>query len=293
LYHRLDRLYFTIKEDFGVIRAGRQAVSWGNGLLFNPMDLFNPFAPTDIERDYKIGDDLLSAELPLFNGNLQALYVPRRNPETSNLSRDYSSLAAKYHFSWKMKEFDVMLAEHYGDFIAGLGSVGYVGGAAWRLDATWTHLGSGLWPEDYFSMVANLDYSWIWWNKNFYGFAEFFYSGIGKRDYRDALRLPAIVNRIDRGELYTISCIYLGLHGRVELHPLLNANITVISNLYDGSGVFQPRLVYGVTRNSEVLLGTTVYWGSSGTEFGGIEIPGTVYTAGSANDVFLWLSYYF
>ena len=38
---------------WGVVCVGRQAVTWGNGLIFNPMDLFNPFSPVDIERDYK------------------------------------------------------------------------------------------------------------------------------------------------------------------------------------------------------------------------------------------------
>ncbi|MGA7827163.1 MAG: hypothetical protein WCA04_05860, partial [Geobacteraceae bacterium] len=114
LYHRIDRLVLTLKPDWGVVRVGRQAVTWGNGLLFNPMDLFNPFAPTDIEREYKIGDDMVSLQTPLGgSGNLQVLYVPRRNPATSRLAWESSSLAAKYHFPVASNEFDLMAARHY------------------------------------------------------------------------------------------------------------------------------------------------------------------------------------
>ena len=50
VYHRIDRLVFSAYADRGSVRIGRQALTWGNGFLFNPMDLFNPFSPTDVER---------------------------------------------------------------------------------------------------------------------------------------------------------------------------------------------------------------------------------------------------
>jgi hypothetical protein len=55
IFHPAYRLALGIQPNWGLIRIGHQAVTWGNGLLFNPMDLFNPFSPSDIERDYKIG----------------------------------------------------------------------------------------------------------------------------------------------------------------------------------------------------------------------------------------------
>jgi hypothetical protein len=65
LAQRLDRLNFTYTSSWGFVRIGRQAVTWGNGLIFNPMDLFNPFPPADIQRDYKVGDDMVLAQLRL------------------------------------------------------------------------------------------------------------------------------------------------------------------------------------------------------------------------------------
>jgi len=51
LWHRLDRLFFSARTSRGDIMVGRQAVTWGNGLIFNPMNLFNPFSPADIVRE--------------------------------------------------------------------------------------------------------------------------------------------------------------------------------------------------------------------------------------------------
>lgn len=294
LYHRIDRLALTLKPSWGVVRVGRQAVTWGNGLLFNPMDLFNPFSPTDIERDYKIGDDMVSVQAPLGgSGNLQFLYVPRRNPDTHHLSWESSSLAAKYHFAAGGTELDLMAARHYRDYLLGLGSVGYLGDAAWRIDLTWTVLDSGGPSSDYLSLVANMDYSWTWLEKNFYGLVEFYYSGIGEDDYRAALLNPDIVERLDRGELYTLGRTYLGASVTMEVHPLVNIILSAITNLHDPSGVLQPRVTYDLTQNMQLIAGGSIFWGSPGSEFGGVKIPGTGFTARGADAGYLWLSWYF
>ena len=61
--HRLDRFNFSFEGEFGRITLGRQAVTWGNGLVFNPMDVFNSFSPYDTDRDYKKGDDMACFEM--------------------------------------------------------------------------------------------------------------------------------------------------------------------------------------------------------------------------------------
>ena len=58
---RLDRSYLSFSDKHFVVKLGRQAVTLGNGLVFQALDLFNPFSPTEIDKDYKSGDDLLYA----------------------------------------------------------------------------------------------------------------------------------------------------------------------------------------------------------------------------------------
>ena len=294
LYHRLDRLFLTLLAKWGVVSIGRQAVTWGNGLLFNPMDLFNPFAPTDIELDYKVGDDLVSTQFSVNKiGDFHLLYVPRREPASGDVKWNQSSLAGKLHFAWGTTEFDIMAAKHYKDAVAGIGSTGYLGNAAWRLDGVLTFLDDNRDKNGYLSLVANMDYSWVWWAKNFYGFVEFFYSGLGEDDYTDALSDPDISERLDRGELFTLGRTYVSGHIRVELHPLFNVYLTVINNLVDPSGILQPRAVWDIFEDFGITFGGNIYYGRRGTEYGGFKIPGTNFLNKAPDSIFLWLTYYF
>lgn len=300
VYHRLDRLSLTLQREGGIIRIGRQAVTWGNGMVFNPMDLFNPFTPTDIEREYKIGDDMAFAQVPLKGGgDLQVLCVPRRDPVSGRVEEDQTSVAGRFHFAFGTTEFDLMAAKHYGDGDAGFGLTGYLGEAAWRTDLVLTIPEERSDRNPYLSCVANIDYSWVWLEKNFYGFIELYYSGLGRRDYKEALGDPYVAERLSRGDLFTLGRSYAAAHTRIELHPLVNLFFTAIVNAGDLSGIVQPRLAWDMTRNTSLICGGNIYFGAPGTEYGGFVVPGTALIPGKGlsneppNNFFLWIAYYF
>jgi hypothetical protein len=80
--HRLDRLYLSHTSEKTVLKIGRQAVSWGNGIIYNPVDFFNPFDPAAIDTEYKTGDDMLYAQYLQDSGNdFQAVWVGRRDED--------------------------------------------------------------------------------------------------------------------------------------------------------------------------------------------------------------------
>ncbi len=299
LVQRLERLNFTFNSIFGSVRIGRQAITWGNGLIFNPMDLFNPFPPADIQRDYKVGDDMVLAQIALpRSADLQLLYVVRRDPNTNNVEADRNSMAGLLHFSAGTTEFDIMATRHFDDYVVGLGSSGIWGGAAWRLDTTATFLndGKGANTKNYLSGVANIDYSWIWWEKNFYGLLEYYYNGLGESDYPGALSNPDITNRLARGELFVLGKHYLSAEFQLELHPLFKIFFTGINNMQDPSGILQPRAVWNMTQNLEMKIGANIFYGDNGdpgSEFGGFIIPGTNIHSRSPNNAYLWFNYYF
>lgn len=294
LYHRLDRLCLTVTPPWGTLCIGRQAVTWGNGFLFNPMDLLNPFSPSDIAREYKVGDDMISTRFPLTSaGSLQLLYVPRREVTGGDVTWGQSSLAGKLHLTRDTTEFDIMAAKHYEDAVIGCGGVGYIGNAAWRLNATYTFLDDSVDGDDYLSVVANVDYSWVWFSKNFYGYVEYYFNGLCHNRYSEAYSDRNIAERIDRGELFTLGRNYLSGHIRVELHPLFNVYVTVINNVADPSGSLQPRAVWDVSQNVQITCGGNIYYGEKDTEYGGFRIAGTKLYAVPSNSAFVWLAYYF
>lgn len=294
LYHRLDRLVLILQPEWGNIRIGRQALTWGNGLLFNPMDLFNPFAPTDIDRDYKIGDDMITTQFSLYKTyDFQCLYVPRRDSDSHNVEWNDSSLAGKLHFVSGTTEFDIMAGRHYKDKVIGFGSQGYLGDTVWRMDATWTFLPEESRKNSYPSLVANMDYSWVWLKKNFYGLIEFYFNGLGKNNYSKAYSDPDITERLVRGDMFSLGRTYLSGEIQAELNPLLNVYFTIINNLADSSGIFQPRLIWDMAENTQLTFGANISYGKIGTEYGGFKIGQTNYLNKPSNGAFLWLTYFF
>lgn len=295
-YHRLDRLNLSYTAAGKTLRVGRQALTWGNGLVFNPMDLFNPFAPTAVQRDYKAGEDMVHLQLPVGNSDAQLLFVPRRDPDSGDIAEDQASYAAKWHLPLNSLEVDLMAARHYGDAVAGAGVMGYLGGAAWRLDAVLTLPDQDDDPEAYMQIVANIDYAWQWGGKNLYGLLEYYHNGLGRNDQYDlALSDPLISERLDRGELFTLGRDYLAGTVNIQWHPLVQTRLAALVNMADGSGFCQPQLLWDVGTNWQMIVGASLYWGEDDSEYGGFEtsVVSTPIEITPTQSAYIWLSYYF
>jgi len=61
----LERSNLSIFLPFADIVIGRQALSFGKALFWNPLDVFRPFDPTQFDRDYKSGIDALRIYAPI------------------------------------------------------------------------------------------------------------------------------------------------------------------------------------------------------------------------------------
>ncbi len=305
---RIDRLVLSWHPDWGSVRVGRQALTWGDGLLFNPMDLFNPFSPSDVEREYKLGDDMVSVQIAdVAGGELQLLGVPRRDPATGDVAWDQSSFAAKLHRgvpgTGGRLSGDLLLARHYGRTVLGAGASGGVGGGIWRANAVWTDLDRTEGIEGgggFVTAVANVDRSWVLAGRNAYGWVELYYDGLGESDAARALDDPALVERLARGELFTLGRRYADAAANLEIGPLLNLWVTTLRNLDDGSGLVQPRLVWNATQDLEITVGADLSYGGRGSELGGLVVPGLPAAPGemppvlaSPDRVYLWASWYF
>ncbi len=270
LYHRLDRLSAVYTAEWVTVRAGRQALTWGNGLVFNPMDLLNPFAPSDVIRDYKSGDDMLVLQGwwgPI--SDWQLAYAPRRNPETGDVSGSASSAAGKIKWSALESDWDLLVARHYEDAVIGVGMVRYVMDAAWRADLIYAAL-DGHFEDGCFSAVTNLDYSWVWGGYNFYGLGEIYYNGLGDADAAEALQDQDLSIRIQRGDLYALGQWCAAAQIQFEIHPLVNLYASAIANLNDSSFLFQPRINWDVLSSVSIMAGMDVPTGPDGTEYGGL-----------------------
>ncbi|MGD9264202.1 MAG: hypothetical protein PVJ71_00335 [Lysobacterales bacterium] len=290
---RLDRASIGYTGDKAVLRFGRQAVSWGSGMLFTPMDIFNPFDPTAVDKEYKTGDDMLYAQYLQDNGNdLQAVAVVRRDLVSGNVEQDQSSLALKYHGFWGGSEYDLLLAEHYDDRVFGASFSSDLGGAVWRTDLVWTDTRSG----GVFSTVAGASYSGVLGGRNWTGFLEYFYNGHGVSDgfsAQDLAAQPDLLQRLARGELYNLGRHYLGASVTLEMTPLVLLTPNLFVNLEDPSALAQLVLAWDWQENIQLLGALSVPLGPDGSEYGGIEVEqGGPYLSTGAS-LFAQLAWYF
>ena len=297
--HRLDRLFATYTSDKTVLRIGRQAVSWGNGLIYNPMDFFNPFDPAAVDKEYKTGDDMLYTQYLFNNGNdFQVVWVSRRDTN-GDIDNNSSSSAIKYHAFMNDYEFDFLIAEHFSQHIIGFGSVFNIGGSVWRGDIiiTDTHSTQTNNKDTVSSAVINASYSWIALGKNINASIEYYYNGFGinNKDYtaNNLSQHTELLQRLQRGELFTLASRYLSATATIEIKPLWIFAPTLFSNLDDHSTLLQLLSQHDIKQNFQLTLALNIPIGGNNTEFGGIEstIPQRPFSTGPA--LFLQLGGYF
>ena len=294
LLHRLDRLWVGYTSEKAVVRLGRQALSWGNGLAYAPMDLVNPFDPASIDTEYKAGDDMLYLQYLQDNGNdVQAAWVARRDPQSGDVDADQATLAVKYHGSAGTAEYDLLVAENYGDPVLGFGFGRDVGGAVWSMDLVLTDTDL----DTYAQLVTNVMYSWVWRRKNVSGSLEYFYNGFGisggSYDPQSLANRPDLVMRAARGELFTLGRHYVAANLLVEVTPLWSLTPTLFLNAEDPSALFQLVTNYSLSDEMTLLGSVNLPLGPSGSEFGGIEtgLPDTYLS--SDGSVFIQFAWYF
>lgn len=291
---RLDRLSLGYTSDKAVIRFGRQAITWGNGMFFSPMDIVNPFDPTAIDTEYKAGDDMLYGQYLMSNGDdLQAAFVVRRDLMTGNVEVEQGTAAVKFHGMTDNGEYDILLAQTFDDFTVGFGGNLNVGGAVLRGDLVLTDSDDGVNAQ----LVASYSYSWMWREKNVSGAIEYYFNGLGQRgdEYSPAnlASNPELVQMLARGQLFTLGRHYLAGSMMIEMTPLWILTPTLFANLGDPSAFLQVITQNDLTQNLTFLGSINIPIGANGSEFGGIETGTPDRYLSTDLSVFVQVAWYF
>jgi hypothetical protein len=137
---------------------------------------------------------------------------------------------------------------------------------------------------------------------------EYFYNGFGVSggDYswQTTSQHRALMQRLARGELYTLARHYLAASLQMELSPLMTISPNVFINLADPSALLQLVARYSLAQDWQLLAALSVPLGPDGSEYGGIAVTTNAMTGAIAeanSDVtlstqagaFLQLAWYF
>jgi hypothetical protein len=268
----IDRLSLSYSTPDAVVRVGRQALSWGSGLVFRPMDLFNPFSPTATDTEYKPGADMIYVQRLFADGSdLQVIVVPRPVRYGEAPSSDASSAAMHLRTTLAGRQVTWLVAHDHGDWVAAAGVSGALGGAAWNLELVPTVLKGG---STRLSAVANISYATSLMGRNSTVFAEYFHNGFGARDGDVSLATlpPELVDRLSRGQVFTTRRNYLTGGATVEVNPLVSVSPTLIANLDDGSLFLLGAATVSLGDNLTLIAGAQAPIGAHRTEFGGLPL---------------------
>lgn len=241
---RTDRLWGSVDVGPTRLTLGRQPISFGQGMMFTPLDLVGPFNPAVVDQEYKPGYDALRFDA--FWG------VSGRATAVVAYGGDWSldgliGVAYGQH-TFGVTDLGLFLGEILSDEVFGatlatsVGPVGLYGDAALTLsDADGTFfrgtVGALFRPTGTTTLTA-----------------EVYTQTLGAKDPSEYL-LFAAGDRFARGELWLLGRYYAGLALAQEITPLVNTSVALIGNLGDGSAFLGPSLAWSVASNAEVDLG--------------------------------------
>lgn len=292
VWHRLDRLNISYTNATLALKLGRQALSWGRGNVFNPMDLFNPFAPNSIDTEYKPGTDMLQAQWLLDSGNdLTLIMVPRRDATTGKFEQSQGSMALKGSYFTETLEWQWMLAKDYQETVAAYSLSGAWQEGSWNWDGVASQQVSGQWI---LSSVINYNRALSLVGHNAMAFVEFYHNGYGQTQARpqaDKLNQAWLLHQA-RGQVFVVNRHYADAGLTLEWSPLVTLTGNAMHNLQDGSGQLHLAATVSVTQNMQLLSGLQLPYGATGTEFGGLRLTNNASLA-NPSQIYLQLNGYF
>jgi len=275
LTQRIDRLSIGYTGTHLVLRAGRQALTWGAGLVFHPMDLFDPFSPDATDTEYKPGADMLYAQYLFDDGSdVQFVTVPRPPHRGDDPTLDASSFALLLHTAIGPLRTSWLAAQDHGDTVGAIGVSGPLGGATWNAELIPTHVDN---DRTYVSALANISNALTLLDRDATVFAEYYRNGFGldARRYSVASLPAPLTDRLLRGQVFNTGRDYLALGGTLQWTPLLEIEPTLIANLNDGSFYGLAQATWSLEDNLNLIAGAQIPIGPSHTEFGGLPVIGT------------------
>ena len=266
----LDRLSVSYASQNIVLKLGRQAVTWGSGMVFRPSDIIAPFAPNAIDTAYKPGVDMAYAQVLFDNGNdMEVVFVPRRAVAGGPMVWDQSTLALRS--TLLLGDFDgtVLMAQDHGDTLLTLGLGGPIGNAAWNVELGQWFLADGSAP---LNILANFSNSGTIGEMNITYFAEYFHNGFGVDTATPLDALPtALARRLATGQLFNTGRDFLALGAQLGVSAAIAISPSMITSLNDGSVFVAVQAGVSLSDNLDISLNASKGLGPSGTEFGGRE----------------------
>ncbi len=263
-WHEVDRLALSFHLPHTELTAGRQALGWGRGLFFGAIDVFAPFTPLEVDREWRRGVDAARAEVQLGqNASVEAVAVFSDSLDGSALmgrARGFlGPIDAELVGGWRAK--DVIVGAAASAAVLGAEVHGEL--AAFVLPDPWRW--GGTFGDDRVVVKAVLGASHQFAVGDGLRVAlEYHYNGFGLTFPVSALELAAdaaLRTRLARGDLQILSRHAAAVSVGYTFGLTLGGSLMVLVDPRDGSGVVAPSLNWDLAESVSLVGAAYVGWG--------------------------------
>ena len=240
--HEIDRLSAAYKTSHVNVTVGRQAVGWGRGVMFSAVDLFAPFSPFEIDREWRRGIDAARAEVT-FGPELSADAVAAFGESIDN-----SAFLGRVRGSHGPADFELVGGWRARDLVAGATSSATIGDGELHGEAAVFRapdpLPAGGQIGAHIAIKALFGGSYrVAVGSGLLLLGEYHYSGFGAADASEIIPLlanPAFVTRFARGDMQILGRHAFALVATYEVSQELQLSLRWLQSPVDGSGVATP-----------------------------------------------------
>lgn len=283
-----DRALVNVVMDKADLTVGRQPITFGKAFFWNPLDIFRPFDPAKLDRDYKPGVDALRLDVPIDNfSGLNVIGAAGRRYGDEDVSWDGSALIGRGFTSLKGWDVSGQGGKVYGGHHLGTGFTGEIENIQLRGELSKFYV-----DEDFKNIIENHRSIVLGVGRYFENTvnvqAEYFYNGAGQPDHLDLA-----AQRVRQGFTTNMSRHLVGASVSYDFHPLVVGRISGIVSLNDHSYQIQPDVRINFTDDMDFIIAAIFNHGQRP----GVHATGQAYRRsefGSYPDTFLAeLKFYF
>jgi hypothetical protein len=247
----LDRLNLRLEKPSFRLEVGRQTMTWGVNYFWPVLDLFAPFAPERIDREYKPGIDAIRLTVPV--GDFSEIEVVTAG-QGERFPEDFS-VASLGRFNVGTADVGYMGGRFHSDTVLGAFVTGDLFGNLARGEIAFTHSGDELDEEidrqRFVRASFGLDRQLT---AGITLTGEIHWNGFGAEDPEGYLRI-AEADRVRRGEVTSLGRFYSGLSFGWQAHPLVMVSSAFLINWLDGSALIQPAAEWSASNSMVFQLG--------------------------------------
>ncbi len=262
--HEIDRALVGLHPTWGDVTVGRQAIGLGRGVLFSAVDVFNPFSPLEVDREWRRGVDAFRAEYRLSTTSSAECFA------AFGQTWEQSAVLGRLRGYLGNVDGSLILGKRAEDFMVGGAFSAVVGEAEvhgeWAVfDTPEAQADGTFWGGSHLATKAVIGSSYTFDVGNGLTLlGEYHYSDFGVEDAKDALvRLQDrdFQRRFLRGDTQILGRQAVAAQLSYPFSDAVNGSFLVLTNPTDGSGVNSPSLRWDLNENFTLIGNILVPWG--------------------------------